>query len=89
MAPSCGRGDGEGTDPGRSRARPVHAASEESGPNRVLFFEACTRLLNQDLRKAFGCYHFSSTTTSSQPRRLTSSTRFGPLSSRDVRVKKQ
>ena len=31
MAPSCGRGDGEGTDPGRSRPRLVHAASEPVG----------------------------------------------------------
>ena len=27
----CGRGDGEGTDPGRSRPRLVHAASEPVG----------------------------------------------------------
>ena len=35
----------------------------ETGPNRVLFFETCTPIANQDLRNSFRCHDFSSKST--------------------------
>jgi hypothetical protein len=56
----------------------------ETGPNRVLFFETCTPILNQGQGNPFRRNDFSAKSTPGQPGRPMPGTRFGPLSVSDA-----